>query len=31
MQENHGNLKLTRQNKYGNTMLSFYGLALNEG
>jgi 16S rRNA (guanine966-N2)-methyltransferase len=31
MQESVGNFKLTRQNKYGNTMLSFYGLALNEG
>ena len=30
MPESSGNLKLSRQNKYGNTMLSFYGLTLKE-
>lgn len=31
MPENIGDLKLARQKKYGNTMLSFYGLTLNKG
>lgn len=31
MPESTGKLKLTRQNKYGNTMLSFYGLTLKAG